>query len=138
MRKSDLSVQRQVQKEVAQVISNRIKQAEELTLIDTHMAIKTSGGYMPGMPSHVMQLLGPKLFVLVEAKPAEISSRRMKDSTRKRDDATEEAVQEELQFSRSMGSACAVITGAPVKVVMNSEGKAEEAAREILRTLGVT
>jgi adenylate kinase len=62
----------------------------------------------------------------------------MKDSTRKRDDATEEAVQEELQFSRSMGSACAVITGAPVKVVMNSEGKAEEAAREILRTLGVT
>jgi adenylate kinase len=37
-----------------------------------------------------------------------------------------------------MGSACAVITGAPVKVVMNSEGKAEEAAREILRTLGVT
>ena len=137
MRKSDLSVQREVQKEVAQVISDRIGQAEELTLIDTHMAIKTSGGYMPGMPSHVMKLLGPKLFVLVEARPSEISSRRMKDSTRRRDDATDEAVKEELLFSRFMGSACAVLTGAPVKIVMNSEGKAEEAAREILKTLGV-
>lgn len=137
MRKSDLSIQREVQKEVAQLISNRINQREALTLIDTHMAIKTSGGYMPGMPSHVMQLLDPKLFVLVEAKPSEISSRRMKDSTRKRDDATEEAVKEELLFSRSMGSACAVLTGAPVKIVLNSEGKPEEAAREIIRTLGV-
>ncbi len=137
MRKSDLSVQREVQKEVAQVISDRIGHAKELTLIDTHMAIKTSGGYMPGMPRHVMELLAPKLFVLVEAKPSEISSRRMKDSTRRRDDATDEAVKEELLFSRFMGSACAVLTGAPVKIVMNSEGKAEEAAREILKTLGV-
>jgi adenylate kinase len=92
---------------------------------------------MPGMPRHVMELLAPKLFVLVEARPSEISSRRMKDSTRRRDDATDEAVKEELLFSRFMGSACAVLTGAPVKIVMNSEGKAEEAAREILKTLGV-
>ncbi len=137
MREWNLDSQRQLQREVAEVISNRIKQTEGLTIIDTHMAIKTSGGYMPGMPSHVMQLLSPELFVLVEAKPSEISARRMKDSSRRRDDATEEAVKEELSFSRFMGGACAVLAGAPVKTVINSEGKAEEAAREILKTLGV-
>lgn len=137
MRKSDLSIQLDVQKEVAHAISDLLAEAEGVTLIDTHMAIKTISGYMPGMPNHVMELLAPKLFVLVEARPSEITSRRMKDSTRIRDDATEEAVNEELQFSRAMGSACAVLTGAPVKIILNSEGKAEEAAREILKTLGV-
>ncbi len=136
MRKWNMGSQRKLQREVAEVISNRIEQTEGLTIIDTHMAIKTSGGYMPGMPNHVMHLLSPELFVLVEAKPSEISARRMKDSSRRRDDATEEAVTEELSFSRFMGGACAVLTGAPVKTVINSEGKAEEAAREILKTLG--
>jgi adenylate kinase len=137
MRKTDLDFQRKLQKEVAEIISERIKQLSGITIIDTHMAIRTPGGYMPGLPNHVMQFLKPEMFVLVEARPSEISSRRMKDANRKRDDAMEEAVKDELLFSRLMAGACAVLTGAPVKVAVNAEGKPEEAAREILRALGV-
>lgn len=103
LRKGDLGFQRKLQKEVAEAISERIKHLNGIAIIDTHMAIRTPGGYMPGMPSHVMELLKPELFVLVEAKPSEISFRRMKDASRKRDGAVEEAVKEELLFSRLMG-----------------------------------
>lgn len=32
--------------------------------------------------------------------------------------------------------ACAVFTGAPIKTVINAEGKQEEAAKDVLKTLG--
>jgi len=137
MRKADTNFQRKMQKEVAEKIAEKIKQLNGITIIDTHMSIKTPEGYMPGLPSHVLQLLKPEMLVLIEAKPNEISSRRMKDKTRKRDEALEEAVKEELLFSRLMAGACAVSIGAPIKIIINAEGKQEEAARELLKSLGV-
>lgn len=136
IRKADLDFQRKLQKEVAEVVSEKIRQLNGITIIDTHMSIKTFEGYLPGLPFHVLQLLKPEMFVLIEAKPSEISSRRMKDVTRKRDEAVEEAVKQELLFSRLMAGACAVLTGAPVKIVINAEGKQEEAAKEVLKALG--
>ena len=136
IRKADLDFQRKLQKEVAEVVSEKIRQLNGITIIDTHMSIKTFEGYLPGLPFHVLQLLKPEMFVLIEAKPSEISSRRMKDVTRKRDEAVEEAVKQELLFSRLMAGACAVLTGAPVKIVINAEGKKEEAAKEVLKALG--
>jgi adenylate kinase len=73
--------------------------------------------------------------VLVEAKPNEISSRRSKDNSRKRDPALEESVNEELSFSRAMACACAVLVSIAIRVVVNSEGKPEEAAKQILGAL---
>ncbi|RLI43112.1 adenylate kinase [Candidatus Bathyarchaeota archaeon] len=137
MRKTDVDFQRVLQREVAETIAEKIKELEGITIIDTHMSIKTLGGYLPGLPNHVLQLLKPEMLVLVEAKPEEISSRRMRDTTRKRDEAVEEAVKEELSFSRLMAGACAVFAGAPIKIVINAEGKQEEAAKEILKSLGV-
>ena len=137
MRKADTNFQRKMQREVAEKIAEKIKQLNGITIIDTHMSIKTPEGYMPGLPSHVLQLLKPEMLVLIEAKPNEISSRRMKDKTRKRDEALEEAVKEELLFSRLMAGACAVSIGAPIKIIINAEGKQEEAARELLKSLGV-
>lgn len=137
MRKDSLENQRKLQKEVAEAVTEKIRQLKGLTIIDTHMSIKTPEGYLPGLPSRNLQLLEPEMLVLVEAQPREISSRRMKDASRKRDTAMEDMVKEELLFSRLMAGACAVLTSAPVKIVINAEGKQEEAAKEILRALGV-
>jgi adenylate kinase len=137
MRGDTLDSQHELQREVAEAIAEKTKQAKGITIIDTHMSIKTPAGYMPGLPHHVLQLLKPEMLVLVEAQPGEISSRRMKDATRKRDEATENVVKEELLVSRLMAGACAVQTGAPVKIVINAEGKQEEAAKDILKALGV-
>jgi len=137
MRKDSIETQRRLQREVAESVTERLKQLKGLKIIDTHMAIKTTGGYMPGLPNHNLQILKPEMLVLVEAQPREISSRRMKDPARKRDAAMEDQVKEELQFSRLMAGACAVLTGAPVKIVINADDKQEEAAKEILRAVGV-
>jgi len=138
MRKDNVATQRRLQREVAETVAEKIKHLSGLKIIDTHMAIKTSEGYLPGLPSRNLELLKPELLVLVEAQPKEISSRRTKDANRKRDIAIEDTVKEELLFSRLMAGACAVYTSAPVKIVINSEGKQEEAAKDILRALGVT
>jgi len=138
MRKTDIDFQRKLQREAVKTILEKMRQLSGIIIIDTHMAIKALEGYLPGLPYHVLQLLKPEMFVVVEAHPNEISSRRMKDTTRKRDEPIEEAIKEELLFSRLMAGACAVLTGAPVKIVINAEGKKEEAAKEVLKALEVT
>lgn len=135
IRKADTDFQHKLQREAAEVIVEKVKQLSGIKIIDTHMSIKTLEGYFPGLPFHVLQLLKPEMFVLIEATPSEISSRRMKGTTRKRDEAVEDTVKQELLFSRLMAGACAVLTGAPVKIVINAEGKQEEAALEILKTV---
>jgi adenylate kinase len=135
MRKDSVDVQRSLQKQVAEAIAEKARQTNDLTIIDTHMSIKTPEGYFPGLSSNNLSMLKPDLLVLVEAKPNEISSRRLKDSSRKRDLTLEESVNEELNFSRAMACACAVLMSVPIKVVVNSEGKPEEAAKQILGAL---
>jgi adenylate kinase len=137
MRKTDINFQRKLQGESAGAVLEKARRLSGITIIDTHMSIKTLEGYLPGLPFHVLQLLKPEMLVVVEAPPNEISSRRTKDTTRKRDEAVEEIVEEELLFSRLMAGACAVLTGSPVKIVINGEGKQEEAATKILNALGV-
>ncbi len=135
MRKDRVDVQRSLQKQVAEAVAEKAKRSSGLTIIDTHMSIKTSEGYFPGLSSNNLSILKPDLLVLVEAKPSEISSRRLKDVSRKRDAALEKSVNEELSFSRAMACACAVLMSVPVRVVVNSEGKPEEAAKQILGAL---
>jgi adenylate kinase len=135
MRKDRVDVQRSLQKRVAETVAEKAKHLSGLTIVDTHMSINTPEGYFPGLSNNNLSILKPDLLVLVEAKPSEISSRRLKDGSRKRDVALEESVKEELSFSRAMACACAVLISVPVKVVVNSEGKPEEAAKQILGAL---
>jgi adenylate kinase len=136
MRKANIDFQRKLQAETAQVILEKLERLNGVRIIDTHMSVSTPVGFLPGLPYHVLQILKPEMFILIEARPDEISSRRIKDANRKRDEALEEAVKEELLFSRLMAGACAVLTGAPIKTVINAEGKQEDAAREILGMIG--
>jgi len=136
LRKSKLALQRNLQAEAAKIISKKAAEAEGDIIVDTHMSIKTVDGYWAGLPSHVLQLLNPDMLILVEAEPHEVLSRRLKDITRKRDKALEGEIEEEILFSRLMAAACAVLTGASVKMVKNPAGKQVGAAKEVLKLLG--
>ncbi|MFQ5999775.1 MAG: adenylate kinase [Candidatus Bathyarchaeia archaeon] len=136
LRKSGLAFQRNLQAEAAKIISEKAAEVEGDVIVDTHMSIKTVDGYWAGLPSHVLQLLNPDMFILVEAEPNEVLSRRLKDVTRKRDKVLEGEVTEEILFSRLMAAACAVLTGASVKIVKNPAGEQVKAAKEVLKLLG--
>ena len=135
LRKKNLSFQIDLQKKAAEAISQRAMNAEGVIIVDTHMSIKTVDGYWAGLPFPVLQLLKPTTFVLVEAEPQEVLSRRFRDATRRRDKALESEIMEEFLFSRFMAAACSVLTGASVKIVKNPSGKQVKAAKEILKLL---
>lgn len=135
LRKSSLKFQHDVQTETAEAISKLIAKAEGNIVVDTHMIVRTSEGYMPGLPQNVLQFIKPDVLVLVEAEAQEIVSRRAKDVSRKRDEILEAEVENELAFSRLMACVVSVLTRAPVKIVKNKSGRQIEAAKELMTLL---
>ena len=137
LRKSTLTFQQELQTQAAQLIAEQAQAAPGILIVDTHMSIKTPKGFLAGLPSDVLQLLKPDLLVLIEAESHEVLSRRSKDKTRKRDEALESGVAEEFFFSRLMAAACAVLTGASIKIVKNPAGQQLLAAKTFLETLSL-
>jgi adenylate kinase len=134
LRKLSVSEQQRLQKIAAEQISAH---EEELVIIDTHAFINSPEGYYPGLPEHVLKIIKPDNFVSVSAKPEEIYNRRMKDDTRNRDKITLANIKKELDVQSGMISACAVITGSPVRLVLNGEGKVDETADKIIKAIGL-
>ena len=134
LRKLPVDEQQKLQKIAAEKIAT---QNEHIVIIDTHAFISSPEGYYPGLPEHVLKIIKPTNFISVSAKPEEIYNRRMEDKTRNRDKITLANVKKELDIQSGTISACAVITGAPVKHVLNSEGKIDETVNKIINTIGL-
>jgi len=134
LRKLPISQQKDLQKIAAEKLS---KTEGDIVIIDTHAFIRTPEGFNPGLPYHVLQIIQPSHFILVTAKTEEIYNRRMKDETRNRDKVSIETIKKELDIQSAMMSACSVLSGSPLKPVLNSEGKLEEAANQIIRAIGL-
>jgi adenylate kinase len=134
LRKLPLKEQQNLQKIVAEKIA---AQTDELVIIDTHAFIHSPEGYYPGLPEHVLKIIKPTNFVSVSAKPEEIYNRRMKDDTRNRDKITLINIKKELEYQTGMISACAIITGSPVRHILNDEGKVDEAVDKIITSIGL-
>jgi len=133
IRQQQVSSQKKIQDQAAQILARKIR--NPITIVDTHMFIRTKTGLWSGLPESVLSRLKPSLIVLVEAPPEEIAKRRRSDTTRMRDDLTMEEVRFDLEWSRATASACAVSTGAPVKIISNEAGKQREAAEELLKLM---
>ncbi len=110
---------------------------DDVVIIDTHAFINSSEGYYPGLPEYVLKILKPSNFVSVSALPEEIYNRRMKDPTRNRDKISIDNIKKELDVQSGMISACAVISGSPVKHVLNREGKIDDIANKIIKAIGL-
>ncbi|CDI05243.1 adenylate kinase [Candidatus Nitrosotenuis uzonensis] len=134
LRKLPVEKQKELQMMAAKTISGF---NDNVVIIDTHAFISTKEGFYPGLPYHVLGELKPENLITVSARPEEIYNRRMKDSTRHRDIISIENIKKELAVQDAMLSSCAVLTGSPMKSVLNSEGKVEEAANEVINAIGL-
>jgi adenylate kinase len=131
IRKENLNLQRRIQSEAAREISKT--KNEDILIVDTHLFIRTAAGAFPGLPETVLKELEPSVLILVEANPEDIAKRRSGDENRHRDQQTLDDVRFDLEWSRKTAAACAVISGAPVSIVRNEEGRQIEAAQRILQ-----
>jgi adenylate kinase len=130
MRKMPVEKQKRLQKMAAIRIANMKGKA---ILVDTHLFIRTPEGFWPGLPFEVVRAMKPTHLVLVIATPEEIAMRRSADSTRARDEVTVEGLREEIE--RSFLTVSSTLTGAPMLIVRNEQGKAEEVSKSIVRML---
>ncbi len=130
IRKLNVDTQINLQKKAAIAIG----QMDDV-IVDTHMAIISPRGFLPGMPEWVLRELKVSAFFLLEADPGEIRKRRETDGTRSRDDETIEDIRVHQEVNRSFAIAYAVYTGATVSFIDNLPGKAEEVATKIVERL---
>ena len=126
--------QKQLQKIAAEMLSNL---SDDVIFIDTHAFISTKAGFYPGLPNYVIQIIQPTNFIAITASPNEIHNRRMKDETRDRDPVSIEDIKKELAVQDAMLSSCSVLSGSPMKVIFNHEGKIEEAAINVIDAIGL-
>ncbi len=134
LRKLPVDEQQKLQKIAAEKIAQH---DEDVVIIDTHAFISSEEGYYPGLPEHVLKIIQPTNFVSVSAKPEEIYNRRMSDDTRNRDKITIANIKKELDAQSGIIASCMVISGSPVKYILNREGKVDEAADKIINAIGL-
>lgn len=133
LRKLSVKEQRQLQSTAAKKIASI---SDDAVIVDTHAFISTKEGFYPGLPHNVLEILNPDSFIMITARPEEIYNRRMKDTTRNRDIVSIDAIKKELDVTSAMLSTCSVLCGSPIKMVLNIEGKTEEAAKGIVSAMG--
>ena len=134
LRKLSMENQTNLQKMAAEKIASL---QDDLVIIDTHAFISTNAGFYPGLPNHVLQIIKPSNFISVSARPEEIYNRRMKDTTRHRDLVSIESIKKELSVQDAMLSSCSVLSGSPMKTILNSEGKVDEAAQTVIDAIEI-
>jgi adenylate kinase len=133
LRKLSVKEQKELQSMAARTISSI---TDDVVIVDTHAFISTQEGFYPGLPHNVLEILNPDIFIMITARPEEIYNRRMTDTTRTRDIVSIDAIKKELDVTSTMLSTCSILCGSPIKMILNTEGKVDEAARDILNAMG--
>jgi len=132
IRKLSLSGQQNLQNLAADYICSV---REDLVIVDTHLFIRTSSGFFPGIPQNVIQKLKPRNLILITATPEEILARRAKDESRNRDMVSIEEIKKELGLAISMISTISILSGSAFEIVDNHQGSLEDTASFIARIL---
>ena len=133
MRKQDIVLQASIQQQAARIIAKT--PGNSAMVVDTHMFVKTTDGIWPGTPRKVLEALDPSMIILIEADPEEIARRRAADTTRYRDGGGVEEAKSDLQWSRYMASANAVLAGVPIQIVNNRDGQQRQTAIDLLELI---
>lgn len=133
LRKLSISQQQDLQKKAAERIA---KLNDNVIIIDTHAFITTQAGFYPGLPDYVIKIIQPSNFISISARPEVIFNRRKQDETRLRDVVSIDLIKKELAVQDAMLSSCSVLSGSPLKTILNDEGKVEEAAMNVIKAIG--
>jgi adenylate kinase len=132
MRKLPVGDQRSLQETAAKRIA---EMQDDVVIVDTHLFISTAEGYYPGLPMRLLTIMNPTNLIMVAADPQEVADRRKNDPTRVRDEASPKAIKNDLDISKMMLASCSILTGAPFAIVVNGNGKADDAAAGIAKVL---
>jgi adenylate kinase len=133
MRRLEPGVQKDIQRMAGRKIAESAKKKN--IIVDTHCSIKTSKGFLPGLPVWVLEELMPSQIIIVEADPSEISGRRTSDATRSRDKEAISEIDEHQLLNKAEAVSCSVFSGATVAIIENHDDGLDEAAKKLAEVL---
>ncbi|MFP4627160.1 MAG: adenylate kinase [Natronomonas sp.] len=96
-------------------------------ILNTHLAVGTVHGFIPGLPGDVLRDVDPDRFVLVEADPGTIANRRDSVETREYREEGPRSIELHQDLNRAAAMNCSVESYAPVRLVENT-GDVDDAA----------
>lgn len=131
MRKLPLEKQKRVQ----DMVGDKLARMEGKVILDTHCSIHTPLGYMPGLPYEQLRKLRVDHLVFITAPAKDIVSRRRRDETRRRDVVGVAEIERDVAVNTAYLCAYSVLTGAPASIIVNADGKLDEAVGELARII---
>lgn len=133
--RSQLGLQREAAKRIILDAQEELGDGGYL-IVDTHALVKTTGGYWPGLPKHVLDELKPDMIAVIEARPEDVLARQARDKSRYRADiGGVEGIKRLMSNARAASIASAVHYASTIAIIENVEGKAEEAAASLLELI---
>ncbi len=122
------------QKALQAEVGDALAKMEGKVVLDTHCSIETPRGYLPGLPLAILSKFKVSQLVYITGSPQEIFTRRNADASRARPGSVE-SIRAHDEYNKMLLASYSVITGAPAKVIMNAQGKVEEAQKEFVALL---
>jgi len=137
IRELPVTVQKKLQKDVGKHLAEIIKKNHSADyVIETHAALKTRQGYMPGLTPQILDLIMPDIFIVIESDAKDIYHRRILDETRKREhDKTIKDIQLNLDTTRLFAADFSTHTGANLMFVENVEDNLDIAVDNVVKAL---
>lgn len=133
MRNINVATTKILQQETFRYYSDLVsKDKTKHYLLDTHAALKTKQGYIPGLSLGFIKDIAPDVFIIIEADAQEIFDRRVNDKTRKRDhDKSVGDVQVNLDTTRYFASNYSFAAHSPLVIINNKQGEPDAAGNEL-------
>ena len=122
---------RRLQRRAGEFIAD-LDESDEI-LLTTHFAVETETGFLHGLPDAVLRDVNPHRFVLVEADPGTIQSRR-DSSDRDYGESSTLSIDFEQDVNRTAAFEYAHTVDAPISLIEN-EGDVDEAAANLANIL---
>lgn len=133
MRKLKLSIQQEIQSEMAKEIATIIdSKPGSGFIVDTHAIVKTPQGFFPGLRRSFFEVIKPDIYFVIESDPQVISQRRQGDKDRVRDD--DHSIKEillHIDLTRDYASAYSIHSQANFAVIENKQGDVNFAVEEM-------
>ncbi|VVB65439.1 Adenylate kinase [Candidatus Gugararchaeum adminiculabundum] len=127
MRKLAVDKQKKIQAAVAKSLS---KETGKI-ILDTHAAIKTKRGYLPGLPFSLLKDLKVEGLVFIQAPVEQILRRRSADKSRVRELESREEIEEHLSICKAYIAAYSAFCGVPAVIISNEDNGLEKAVQKL-------
>lgn len=124
------------QKKVQEMVGKRLAKEKGKVILDTHCSVLNPEKrfYLPGLPYSLLKNLKVDMLVLITGEIKELAERRANDKTRMRIVDPKEIEENDLH-NRMLLASYSVLTGASAKIIINRNGKVEEAVEELVAVL---